>query len=655
MKSKVIFGAAMLLAFAACSQNEIIDVRQDSINYAVSTAKTSRAANSYDPTNLPSQFNVWAKTATGTYIENEVIENLGGTWKAKTTRYWPTEALDFVAHVNAGDAFQYNDGVPKVADFIVNNKVAEQTDLMYAVTTGQTKDNTNGTVALNFRHALAQVCFKATTSQTMKVVINSVGVGHVANKATLTYPAATTTGSGATTKATWGPATGNTFYNVELEPPVTIEAGTDEAVNITDIESTTGKRDFSKIMALIPQQQSAWTTSAAEDYDGAYFKIDAKLINVAGKNETTLYEGPIVVPVTINWEQGKRYVYTLAFGSGTGNGGWSDDPQNPKPVLSSINYNVSVDDYVTENGSTDIEAVKNLTLVYDANGGKIASGSTGATVNEVVKDNGTAQVTLKSGDIFTREGFTFMGWSDDKDANTAKYTANASFTFPEGVTKKTLYAVWKVNDTVVGSAADITVSLGKENLFDEGTVVDNENIELTSVTNVKNARVGLMKFDFTVPDGYKVESASLRLVSKRIKSDRMVDVYKFDGAFTESSKFSDIKDAVKTALNTTSSVQFEAKGQSNKDVTDKGIESNYQVVAGWVNTVDVTTYAQNAVGDTSLSLLFARNAKNNTEQICFFTKDAKDVTNKDKNGNVIFTFNKADILPQLTVKFVKKQ
>ena len=61
------------------------------------------------------------------------------------------------------------------------------------------------------------------------------------------------------------------------------------------------------------------------------------------------------------------------------------------------------------------------------------------------------------------------------------------------------------------------------------------------------------------------------------------------------------------------------------------------------------------MGDTSLSLLFARNAKNNTEQICFFTKDAKDVTNKDKNGNVIFTFNKADILPQLTVKFVKKQ
>lgn len=71
------------------------------------------------------------------------------------------------------------------------------------------------------------------------------------------------------------------------------------------------------------------------------------------------------------------------------------------------------------------------TVSYDANGG------TGAPANQT-KTHG---VTLTLSSVKpTRDNYTFLGWSTDKNATSATYSAGGSYTLNES---KTLYAVWK--------------------------------------------------------------------------------------------------------------------------------------------------------------------------------------------------------------------
>ena len=65
----------------------------------------------------------------------------------------------------------------------------------------------------------------------------------------------------------------------------------------------------------------------------------------------------LAIPVAFNWEQGKKYIYTLVFGEG--NGGYEPDPEDPTPdpVLVPITFTVTVDDFVTP-PATEVESDK---------------------------------------------------------------------------------------------------------------------------------------------------------------------------------------------------------------------------------------------------------------------------------------------------------
>ncbi len=60
------------------------------------------------------------------------------------------------------------------------------------------------------------------------------------------------------------------------------------------------------------------------------------------------------MPVGVNWERGKKYVYTLDFSNGVG----IQDPEDPKPgspiIGDGIKFSVSVDDWVENTSSTTI-------------------------------------------------------------------------------------------------------------------------------------------------------------------------------------------------------------------------------------------------------------------------------------------------------------
>lgn len=356
---KILFSAAMALVLVSCSRDEVIEINRDSdeIRFGVVTDAATRAADVYCNNNLPGAFTVYANHEGQTYIDGDLIQKDGTAWVNKTgVRYWPEGDVSFYAHVN-GTGFTWVSGeVPTIEDYTVPTAVAEQKDLLYAV-----KTQSEGQVTLNFRHALSQIVFQAkNTNANLYVEIDGVTICNLGNVNTFTYPTANTddniinhNGVGETTTTgawgTWENLTGgNTDY------PVTFEAvsvpGDNDDKSLTNTNNT-GKEFSSNAMLLLPQTTTAWDTTtkpSADTQTGSYFLVDCKIWNVAGDayadSDVVLWEGPAAVPVTINWEQGKKYIYTFVFGDG--NGGYDPDPDTPTPVLLPITFDVTVDDFV---------------------------------------------------------------------------------------------------------------------------------------------------------------------------------------------------------------------------------------------------------------------------------------------------------------------
>ena len=282
-------------------------------------------------------------------------------------------------------------------DFTVNDVVASQVDLLYAVKTAQTK--ATGTVKLNFRHALSQIVFQAkNTSANLYVEIAGVKVANVGNKNTFTFPSANTDnniehedytdgvyddddwGSSITyDDGSWGKwadlTSGTSTYEVDFAN-VAVK-GDNKLVSLTTANDA-GKEYSSNAMLLLPQETTQWVPSATspvptESNTGSYFLVDCVIYNVASddvdKTEDVCLWGEeqkdgtwttkeLAIPVAFNWEQGKKYVYTFVFGKG--NGGYDPDPDDPdpdkpEPVLVPITFEITVDEFVPVDGG-DIES-----------------------------------------------------------------------------------------------------------------------------------------------------------------------------------------------------------------------------------------------------------------------------------------------------------
>ena len=381
------FGAFGLLALASCSNDELTSVNRDGdeIAFSVVTNSATRAADVYCNNNKPSGFNVWATFNGQTYINGDNVQYQGGKWvNTSGTRYWPDGEVSFFAHVNAGDAFNWNGGQPKIENFTVGTDVATQQDLLYAVKTAS--KGTDGKAELNFRHALSQIVFQAkNTNPNLYVEISGVSVCKVNNQGTFTYPTDDTSdkvgehNDGASidySTQKWGSwsTNGTQQYDVTFNAVQLNGSKTATSVSLTNTNETA--KAYDKVMLLLPQSSTKWdvgtnaTTGKPEDQTGTYFLVKCQIYNVAGttvnKNTDVCLWGnggaeDVAIPVALNWEQGKKYIYTFVFGDG--NGGYDPDPDpddpdpKPTPVLVPITFEVTVDDFVPI-GNQDIEMDK---------------------------------------------------------------------------------------------------------------------------------------------------------------------------------------------------------------------------------------------------------------------------------------------------------
>lgn len=376
MKKSLLLVAFAATAFASCSYDEVVDVKVDEIAFSVVADNQTRAEEVYCQNHLMDAFDVYGTYFDGTniswYMKGDHIEYDGQKWNNKTTtRYWSENGThNFYAIVNGKMATSSADVPPTVNDFIPAKIVANQQDLLYAVATDKKKSDAQ--VALNFRHALSQIEFRAmNTNPQLYVVIKDVCVGQTPCKGTFTFPNASTddnfvdhtqTDTHEYATGTWALANEIADYTVNVGR---IEvSGTNNPIGLTlSTDVNDENRDFSKSMLLLPTSSitggtTAWTPSKEERaFDGTYLAVNCEIYNVAGEKyevgDAQLHKGWAVMPVSFNWEPGKKYIYTFIFGTGNGgyDGGDPDpDPDptpdpTPDPVLTPITYTVTVDDF----------------------------------------------------------------------------------------------------------------------------------------------------------------------------------------------------------------------------------------------------------------------------------------------------------------------
>lgn len=361
----LLYGGMIAVALASCSNDETVLERNDNnrIKFDVTAATVSRATDVYCNNNKPEQFQVYAEYTgngqTGVQYMDDQVSLSGTSYSSATPRYWPTEGtLDFFAY-DGVDALNKAD---KTFDFTVASEVADQEDFIYAVKKAQAKSD--NAVELNFRHALSQIVFKAKNNATaLNVTVNSVGIQNLYGTNTYSIASITDntdgniedhTGAGtdvdATKRGTWSALTGDHTqgYTATLAEAVSIpQGGTVE--NLTEgTDGTTAS--FANAMLLLPQTVEALNLQAQKDEaaapnGGAYFVVNCAISNVSDGAEVPLYSGDIRIPVSVDWKEGYKYIYTFVFGNG--NGGW--DPHDPKPVLVPITFEVTVDDFIDVN------------------------------------------------------------------------------------------------------------------------------------------------------------------------------------------------------------------------------------------------------------------------------------------------------------------
>ena len=380
MKSKYLLVTALsAAALTACNNDEVLEVNQGrGISFQVATDASTRAQAT--TTNSIDEFMVWGFTQeepAKTLMEELSVSKTGSDWTYTGTIFWPAAPVNFYSISPEPVSGEVSEGTvsiksneQKITGFTVNTDQSQQVDLLYAVNKGETKDGHETTpVSINFRHALSQIVFKAkNTNENLKVIVKGVKIANIKKAGDFTYPSQSTTtqytsGSSsivATTQGEWDNVTTEQTFAAGMNVNgVTLEGKVETALDLTSKENEV----YTGALFMIPQALTPWDPEATGALNttnkGVYFLVDCQILSGTNKDIQVWPSDPkvqyaeVAIPASeLNWEQGKKYIYTFTFGEG---GGYvpGEEP-DPDPTLIGIDFNVTVDEF-KDGGEQDID------------------------------------------------------------------------------------------------------------------------------------------------------------------------------------------------------------------------------------------------------------------------------------------------------------
>ena len=148
---------------------------------------------------------------------------------------------------------------------------------------------------------------------------------------------------------------------------------------------------------------------------------------------------------------------------------------------------------------------KTYVISYDANGGE-------GTMQDSTYPYNTTSTLRKN--TFTREGYTFLGWSEDKDAGTPTYKDEDKATELTKATdneKKVLYAVWK------GNTRTVTINIANGKVSGDNTQSIEMDKKATFIVNPNKGYGG--KLEVTCDNGVEVLIENGEVTTSKITKD----------------------------------------------------------------------------------------------------------------------------------------
>ena len=116
---------------------------------------------------------------------------------------------------------------------------------------------------------------------------------------------------------------------------------------------------------------------------------------------------------------------------------------------------------------------------------------------------------------------------------------------------------------------------------------------------------GLLCFEIPAKSGYKVKSAVLRLVSKKISGNRQTNFYKLATDISSKPAFANL--AISDALASTAIGTVKAEGESGKQISSDAISADkYKTIDLWQNSI--TLDIANMTAGEKFNILFATSA-----------------------------------------------
>ena len=363
--------AAAMGSLGSCSSDELLDGTNTLPENAIAFNVTQQGAlsrgtetNSGNFQNRIQDFQVWAyfdKSATGTGVTpgglyvgdshtvgTKVNGDSNGAWSyddVTKQQYWPTTTapLNFQAITPYAHSSFTIENTPDVADpklahvtanVTVPTAVADQQDIMFAKADGQTRETNSQTVGLNFQHGMSQVVFSGKlASDKIEATVHGIEIHNLHNTGKVGYM-----GSNAELQAQTTGVAGTTFAAGLVDNPV---------VNSSSQATVLSAADGALFM--LPQTVAKWTTTAknpvptseADANHNSYLKVTCtvkdKASGVVLVNNSSIY-----IPLEVNWQQGKKYSYTLVFGQGEQ--GFKPDGSHDDNLLQ-IKYSVSAENW----------------------------------------------------------------------------------------------------------------------------------------------------------------------------------------------------------------------------------------------------------------------------------------------------------------------
>ncbi|MCH3954585.1 MAG: InlB B-repeat-containing protein [Eubacterium sp.] len=275
-----------------------------------------------------------------------------------------------------------------------------------------------------------------------------------------------------------------TYWTVKDSYSVSLKTGQTATIVRRPYKATRCRVCNSIVYACVPKLYYASDNAVkAVSSDGAAVSDAVKDAHFSLKSVTAAnlpqFDGVQGLAFSFKGNRPGKYTVTYNYYFNYNSSGTGDHPvtcQNPEcdNYQKEPSYDVGGDhfNYCMSN-TIHLTVSADYQLTYDANGG------TNAPEAAEIKDSTDSRQDFElSSDVPERKGYSFLGWSEDKDAKKADYKAGSKYTMTWPDTAKTLYAVWeKENSTPTNPVTPVSPSTPAENHtvifhYNDGTTAD---------------------------------------------------------------------------------------------------------------------------------------------------------------------------------------